>query len=62
MGWNVESDKDCCIGCGSCVEVCPQGVWEMVDGKAEAVNAGECVGCESCVEACEQQCIKVEET
>jgi len=62
MGWNVENDKDCCIGCGQCAEVCPQGVWEIVDGKADPVNASECVGCESCVEACEQQCIKVEET
>ncbi|MCK4388956.1 MAG: 4Fe-4S binding protein [Desulfobacterales bacterium] len=54
-------DKDKCIGCGECVEICPVEVWELQDEKAEPVNADECMGCESCVEACEQGAITVEE-
>ncbi|MGD8777239.1 MAG: 4Fe-4S binding protein, partial [Syntrophobacterales bacterium] len=44
-----------------CVEVCPVDVFEMVDGKADPVNAEECLGCESCVEVCEFEAITVEE-
>jgi NAD-dependent dihydropyrimidine dehydrogenase PreA subunit len=36
-------------------------VFEMVDGKADPVNADECLGCESCVEVCEFDAITVEE-
>ncbi len=59
--WQVSVDKDKCEGCGECVDVCPVDVWELVDGKAEPVNAEECLGCESCVEVCEQDAITVEE-
>ncbi|MEW5722047.1 MAG: ferredoxin [Thermodesulfobacteriota bacterium] len=61
MGWRVEVDKDKCVGDENCVEVCPVDVFEMVDGKAEPVNADECLGCESCVEVCEEGAITVTE-
>lgn len=42
-----------CDGCGECVEICPQGVWEMGDdGKAVIANQEECIACESCIEVC----------
>jgi NAD-dependent dihydropyrimidine dehydrogenase PreA subunit len=62
MGWNVEVDKEKCVGDEQCVEVCPVDVYEMVDGKAEPVNMDECLGCESCVEVCEEDAITVTET
>ena len=43
MAFKPSNDKDCCTGCGECVEICPVGVWEIVDDKSEAVNADECV-------------------
>ena len=30
----LELDIEKCIGCGRCVEVCPHGVFTIVDGKA----------------------------
>jgi NAD-dependent dihydropyrimidine dehydrogenase PreA subunit len=61
MGWQIEVDKDKCVGDEQCVEVCPVDVYEMVDGKAEPVNVDECLGCESCVEVCEEGAITVTE-
>ena len=61
MAWNVIVDKDKCIGCGECVDVCPVNVYEMKDGKSEPVNEDECIGCESCVEACPVEAITVKE-
>jgi len=61
MPWKITRPDDCCDGCGECVEICPNGVWEMVGEKSQPVNADECVGCESCVEACPNNCITVEE-
>jgi NAD-dependent dihydropyrimidine dehydrogenase PreA subunit len=59
--WEVTVDKAKCDGDEECVEVCPVDVFEMVDGKADPVNAEECLGCESCVEVCEAEAITVEE-
>jgi NAD-dependent dihydropyrimidine dehydrogenase PreA subunit len=59
--WEVTVDKSKCDGDEECVEVCPVDVFEMVDGKADPVNAEECLGCESCVEVCEAEAITVEE-
>jgi NAD-dependent dihydropyrimidine dehydrogenase PreA subunit len=59
--WEVTVDKVKCDGDEECVDVCPVDVFEMVDGKAEPVNADECLGCESCVEVCEAEAITVEE-
>ena len=60
MSWNVTVDADKCVGCGECVDVCPE-VYEMTDGKSSPAHAEECLGCESCVEVCEHDAINVEE-
>jgi NAD-dependent dihydropyrimidine dehydrogenase PreA subunit len=59
--YEVNVDKDKCIGCGECVDICPVEVYEMQDEKSVPVNAEECVGCESCIEVCEQEAITVGE-
>ncbi|MEN8254181.1 MAG: NAD(P)-binding domain-containing protein [Verrucomicrobiota bacterium] len=42
-----------CIGCGSCVQACPEhGVLALVEGKACLVNASGCVGHGCCETAC----------
>ena len=45
-------DTDECIGCGICVDACPQEVLEVSSGVAEAVNEDACIGCGECVEQC----------
>src|SRR4029077_14689930 len=42
-----------CIGCGACVEVCPEGdVLAVIAGKAAIVNGHKCIGHGLCAEAC----------
>ena len=41
-----------CIGCGICVDACPQEALEVVDGTCEPVNEESCVGCGECLEEC----------
>ena len=48
-------DKGLCTGCGLCVGVCPNGVWEIVwtDGDAEpGLSKQECQACGVCVSVC----------
>src|SRR2546422_2302994 len=46
-------DATACIGCGACVEVCPEGdVLAVIAGKAGIVNGHKCVGHGLCAEAC----------
>lgn len=48
----IEIDEDKCIGAGECVNACPTSVFELVDGKAHAVNVSDCSECCACVDAC----------
>ena len=42
-----------CIGCGGCVDACPEGdVLGVIDGKAVLVHGSKCVGHGLCAEAC----------
>jgi thioredoxin reductase (NADPH) len=46
-----------CIGCGSCVSVCPENVLGIVEGRAAIVNGLKCVGHALCAEVCPVQAI-----
>ena len=50
-----------CIGCGSCVDVCPEtGTLELVNGKAILADADSCTGHAKCIEACPTSAITLE--
>lgn len=46
----VTINKEACIGCGACVDVCPQSALYMKDDKVE-VNE-KCNLCGACISAC----------
>ncbi len=54
-------DRDCCIGCRSCAELCPQGVWN-IDGENRAVLAHleNCTACRACLVQCQGGAIKAQ--
>lgn len=52
-------DRERCIGCESCVAVCPVGALSMVDGKAQ-VDADTCISCGACIHECPVEAISRE--
>ena len=49
-----------CVGCGTCVEACPEdNVLGIVNGIAEVINGSRCVGHAKCAEACPMEAITV---
>ena len=53
----VEVEK--CTGCGTCVDTCPVGVYEVKDGKSTPVKVSECLVCRACETQCPSACIEV---
>ena len=53
----VEIDLDLCIGSGECTNICPVGVYNLVDGKVQADNIAECIGCGACQDVCPSKAI-----
>lgn len=53
-------DEDACVGCGSCVEDCPNDVYEMDEekNKTHVVKEEDCMACLSCHEICPAQAME----
>lgn len=61
-GWRPESQllfhEEACIGCGKCVEACPQTVHCEENGR-HSVDFKRCIACGKCVAACPAQALKL---
>ena len=53
-------DREKCIGCESCIAVCPVGALNMVDGKAN-IDQDTCIACGACIGECPVEAIEREE-
>jgi NAD-dependent dihydropyrimidine dehydrogenase PreA subunit len=49
-----------CNGCGRCTEVCPHGVFALVDRRATLVERDACMECGACQRNCAQGAITVQ--
>lgn len=56
----LELDRDTCIGCGRCQEVCPHGVFAVEQGKAAIQDKDRCMECGACAVNCPVAAINVE--
>lgn len=57
----ITVDLEKCTGCGTCVDVCPVGVYEIKEGKSVPVKPDECLLCKACETQCPTGAITVAE-
>jgi len=56
----IKLDLDTCIGCGKCVEICPNNVYEMKEKKPLIANENACTLCGICADQCPKNAIELE--
>lgn len=49
---SLKLDSKKCIGCGTCIEVCPHNVFNLKSGKVEIINRDSCMECGACAKNC----------
>ena len=49
-----------CIGCCACVDNCPAGVLDVIDGICTVIRLEECLQCHLCESNCPINAIQVE--
>ncbi len=57
----IKMSPELCIGCGTCVDRCPNRVFQLVLGKSQAVNSKDCMACFLCETVCPRSGIKIVE-
>ena len=53
-----ETLSENCVGCGSCIEICPADVVKLEDNIA-VIDSDWCIGCGVCVSKCPNDAIKI---
>ena len=53
----VTVDSGSCVGCGHCLEACPNGVFTLSGSKAVVGDAGDCTLCGRCLQVCRPQAL-----
>ena len=56
----LQLDRDGCIGCGLCCQVCPHQVFVMEGGKARIAGLDACMECGACALNCPVRVIAVD--
>ena len=52
-------DREKCIGCSQCANVCPHAVFCVTDGKAAVADRDACMECGACARNCPVSAISV---
>ncbi|GHU70983.1 ferredoxin [Clostridia bacterium] len=54
---SITIDRDKCIDCGCCRDVCPGSLIRLDEGRAVIPHPERCWGCASCVKECPIQAV-----
>lgn len=52
-------DQSKCIGCGSCVGICPVGAISFGDNGLAQIDQTKCIKCGYCQDTCPVEAIKI---
>ncbi|MBE6070547.1 MAG: 4Fe-4S dicluster domain-containing protein [Clostridium butyricum] len=52
-------NKEYCVGCGSCIQVCPLKAISINNGTFAMVDINKCVGCGKCAYTCPASTIEI---
>jgi len=52
-------DREKCIGCGTCLLVCPHAVLSLTNGKIEIADRDACMECGACSRNCPVEALSV---
>jgi len=55
----LELDQKKCMGCGTCLLVCPHAVLSLTNGKIGIVNRDACIECGACARNCPAEALNV---
>ena len=53
-------NKQKCILCGQCVDICPEGVLELEEDTLVIANPQNCTFCTTCEETCPEDAVRCE--
>lgn len=54
---SIRIEKEKCVGCLACIDVCPGNLIKEKDGRAFIKYPKDCWGCVSCVKECKTRAI-----
>ena len=55
----LKLDEQKCVGCGSCLAVCPHAVLSPKNGRVRIENRDACMECGACAQNCPTQALRV---
>ena len=55
----VKVNPELCVGCESCIDVCPVEAISM-EGETAVIDQDVCTECETCVDECPEDAIEVD--
>ncbi len=55
----VKIDREKCTNCMECIEVCPEGLFKVENGKPVYVHTEHCPECDLCLNVCPEDAISV---
>lgn len=50
--------RDRCVGCGTCIQACPEGALSLTNSQKVVTDATKCRNCFTCVAKCPQRAVK----